>query len=87
MDEKRLMEHLKKVAKQGYAIDSEEFEEGVKCVAAPVRDYTGQVIAGLSVSGPTMRMDQKKISETVIPAVLHAGEQLSRRLGHNLGEE
>ncbi|MFC1889282.1 IclR family transcriptional regulator [Thermodesulfobacteriota bacterium] len=87
VDEKRLMDHLKKVAKQGYAIDNEEFEVGVKCVAAPVRDYTGQVIAGISVSGPMMRMDQKKISETVIPAVLNAGEQLSRRLGHNLGED
>jgi DNA-binding IclR family transcriptional regulator len=47
---------METIRRAGYAIDSEEFEDGVMCVAAPVRDHTGQVVAGLSVSGPSSRI-------------------------------
>jgi DNA-binding IclR family transcriptional regulator len=47
---------METIRRAGYAIDSEEFEDGVMCVAAPVRDHTGLVVAGLSVSGPSSRI-------------------------------
>ena len=86
-DSKSLVEHLIKVAKQGYALDDEEFEEGVRCIAAPVRDYTGNVVAAVSISGPAMRMTDKKVVDDLIQAVRDAGEDLSRRLGYNLSAE
>lgn len=86
-DPKALVDHLKKVAKQGYAVDDEEFEEGVKCVAAPIRDYTGNVVAAISISGPAMRMPDKKVADELGPAVKEAGEEISRRLGFDVHQE
>ena len=54
-----LMEHLASIREQGIAFDMEENLNGVTCVAAPVFDQTGRVIAALSVSGPTSRMTGK----------------------------
>ncbi len=87
VDAKGLMEHLKKVHSQGYAFDDEEFEEGVRCIGAPVRDYTGNVVAAVSISGPAMRMTEKKIVEDLVLAVKEAGEEISRRLGYNISQE
>lgn len=86
-DPKVLIEHLKKVHKQGYAIDDEEYEEGVRCIGAPVRDYTGNVVAAISISGPAMRMTEKKIVEDLVQLVREGGEEISRRLGYNIGQE
>jgi IclR family KDG regulon transcriptional repressor len=87
IDAKGLMEHLKKVHSQGYALDDEEFEEGGRCIGAPVRDYTGNVVAAVSISGPAMRMIEKKIVENLVLAVKEAGEEISRRLGYNISQE
>ena len=72
---------------QGYAMDDEEYEEGVRCIAAPVRDYTGNVVAAISISGPAMRMMDKKMVDDLVLAVKDAGEEVSRRLGYNIGLE
>ena len=86
-DPKGLVEHLKKVNSQGYALDDEEFEEGVRCIGAPVRDYTGNVVAAVSISGPAMRMTEKKIVDDLVHAVKEAAEEISRRLGYNISQE
>lgn len=57
-----LLEELNKVKLQGYALDDEECEMGARCIAAPIRDYTGKIIAAISVSGPTIRMTHEKIN-------------------------
>ena len=44
-DKESLLKELKKIRKQGYAIDNMEHEEGVRCVAEPICDYRGEVIA------------------------------------------
>ncbi|MEW6444276.1 MAG: IclR family transcriptional regulator [bacterium] len=87
VDSKSLVDQLKKVARQGFALDDEEFEEGVRCIAAPVRDYTGNIVAAISISGPAMRMPDKKISDELAPAVRDASEEISRRLGFNIHQE
>lgn len=66
---------------RGYALDNEECEIGVRCVAAPVRDYTGRIVAGLSVSGPTSRVTDALIDEK-LPAFLDIAARASREMGY-----
>ncbi len=51
-----LAEDLERIRARGYAMDDEEKAEGMRCVAAPVFDATGEAVAGLSVSGPVSRV-------------------------------
>ncbi|MGA1865084.1 MAG: IclR family transcriptional regulator [bacterium] len=83
-DENEFMSHLEKVAQNGYAIDNEEFEEEVKCVACPVWDYTNSVVAGITVSGPTLRMSEERIKNSIIPILKQAALEISRRLGYHV---
>jgi len=50
-DPEKLKEELLKVKKQGYAFDNEENERGIKCIGAPIFDYSGNVVAAVSISG------------------------------------
>jgi DNA-binding IclR family transcriptional regulator len=76
-----ILKDLEKVRELGYATDLEEFEEGLRCIAAPVRDYTRKVIAAVSVSGPAHRLSDEKIAESIAPEVVRCGKTLSTRLG------
>ncbi len=80
IDKNLLMEELRKVATEGYALDNEEFEDDVKCVAAPIRDYTRWVVAGLSISGPAFRMGDTIMPE-LIETVKWGALQISKSLG------
>jgi len=53
--------HLEQVREQHFALDEEEFALGLTCVACPVRDDTGEIVAPISVSGRTVRVNYKKI--------------------------
>jgi DNA-binding IclR family transcriptional regulator len=68
------------VREQGYAVAVDELEVGLTAVAAPIRNAHGDVIASLSVSGPTFRLGQEKLDE-VVPLLLQAAEEISHRLG------
>lgn len=68
------------VRQEGIAMDDEECELGVRCVAAPVRDYTGRVVCSISVSGPASRMQAGTLARTG-QAVKAAARALSVRLG------
>jgi DNA-binding IclR family transcriptional regulator len=81
VDRGEFLTHLGEVAKQGYALDSEEYNLGVRCVGVPLRDYTGRVVAGISVSGPSFRMTDEVLKKEIIPVVREAGEKVSKRLG------
>jgi IclR family transcriptional regulator, KDG regulon repressor len=76
-----LLEELAQIRTKGYAIDDEEIESGLRCVAAPIRDHSGQVVAAISVAAPVQRMTRKTIQAT-IPSVQASGEAISRRLGY-----
>ncbi|MDF1555687.1 MAG: IclR family transcriptional regulator [Deferrisomatales bacterium] len=86
-DRDALMTQLEQVRMQGYALDDEEFDEGIRCVGVPVRDYTRRVIAGISVSGPAYRFTDKRLEEELIPLAVEAGKRLSSRLGFEVTEE
>lgn len=75
-----VLEQVELVRARGYAIDDIENEEGVRCVAAPVRDHTGAVVAGLSVSAPAYRFSAEDV-QRLAPEVVRVTTELSRRLG------
>jgi IclR family KDG regulon transcriptional repressor len=76
-----LRQELATIRARGYALDDEEIEEGLRCVAAPIRDHTGQVISAISVAAPVQRMSKKNVT-TTIPSVVAAANAISRRLGY-----
>lgn len=76
-EKKRFLEHLASVREQGVAFDLEENVEGVVCVAAPIFSAEGKAVAGLSMSGPTARMEAKL--EALRNDVREAGLKVSRR--------
>ncbi len=82
-----LLAQLEQIRGQGYALDDEEYDEGIRCVGVPIRDYTRRVIAGLSVSGPAYRFTDVRLQSELIPLVLEAGRRLSSRLGYEVGRE
>ena len=77
-----LLEELARCAELGYALDNQEYEDDVRCVAAPVRDYTGRVVAGISIPGPLFRMDDERINEELVPMVVDAARKVSAKLGY-----
>jgi len=74
-----LKEHLREVRRQGWALDNEEYIAGNRCVAAPIFDYRGEIIAAVSASGPTSLLSDKRIP-VVVERVRQAASEISRRL-------
>ncbi|MFZ5643024.1 MAG: IclR family transcriptional regulator [Bacillota bacterium] len=62
---KQLISHLEKVRAQGFALNAEEMVEGVRAIAAPVYNHKGEVIAGLSITGPSSRLTLERIYRLV----------------------
>ncbi|WP_067934644.1 IclR family transcriptional regulator [Alicyclobacillus kakegawensis] len=81
-DEAEFLASLETTRRLGYAMDVEEHELGICCVAAPIFDNTGQVVAACSVSGPRQRLDPAKLVE-LAPLVMDTGRRISERLGHH----
>jgi IclR family transcriptional regulator, KDG regulon repressor len=75
---------LARVRKRGYAIDLEEHEVGVKCVAAPTFDHK-EVAAAVSVSGPADRMEDHIASDDLINKLMEAAAQISEQMGWGRG--
>lgn len=75
-----LAAELERVRREGYAVDNEEQEVGLRCVAAPVRKSRGEVVAAVSISGPTVRLSEDRMP-VVIPIVIQAAQDISKKLG------
>jgi DNA-binding IclR family transcriptional regulator len=82
-DRPALLQQLKQVAAQGYAIDGGEHAADVSAVAAPVRDYNGKVVGSIAVAAPRYRLSDERIQKEVGPLVAKAAGELSSRLGFN----
>ena len=81
-DRKDLEIELEKIRRQGYAVDNIEHEKGVRCVAAPIKDYSGKVIASMSVSGPAFRIDEGNIP-IIAAKVKECCDCISEEMGYS----
>lgn len=77
-----LKANLKQVAEQGFAFDNEELDPGVRCIAAPIHDYTRRIVGAISLSGPSMRFTDERMEKELTPLVVDAAATLSTRLGY-----
>jgi DNA-binding IclR family transcriptional regulator len=80
-DPDELRKELKQVREQGYATSSEEFLEGVASIGVPIRDYTGQVVAAITIVGPLQRVNQHSIPHYT-KKLLRTGMEISEKLGY-----
>ncbi len=79
-DPAALMADLKAIRERGFAIDNEEKNAGMRCIAAPVFDWQDEAVAGVSVSGPTSRVSTDAI-DRLSEMVIDAAASLSAALG------
>ncbi|MGB9662272.1 MAG: IclR family transcriptional regulator [Moorellaceae bacterium] len=80
-DPELLKQELDKVREQGFALDRGELEEGVRCVAAPIKNHEQRVVAALSVSGPSSRITDDLLQGKLVEAVRAAAVSISEVLG------
>ena len=76
----RLRKELAQVRERGYAVAIDELEVGLAAIAAPIHNAHGDVIASMSVSGPTFRLTEERIGE-ISPPLVEAAAEVSHRLG------
>jgi len=75
------LKELVSIKQKGYALDLEENEYGITCIAVPLFDHLGKVIASVSISGPTMRMTEERLEQLKIK-MKETGKKISGRLGY-----
>ena len=77
-DKEELEKELNKVKKQGFALDRGENEKDVQCIAAPIRNFQGKIIAAISISGPAYRVDIDK-QNYLKEALIEMSKKISKR--------
>ena len=80
-DPGQLRENLELTRKRGFAVDDEEFDLGVRCIAVPVFDFRGKLAGSIGISGPASRMRRKRLPE-LAGMVIEIGKSLSRRMNY-----
>ncbi len=76
-----LMEEISRIRERGYTFDEMEHEEGIRCVAVPIYDRLGKVIAAVSLSGPIILVTQCRIPE-LTEDILKTAKEISHQLGY-----
>jgi DNA-binding IclR family transcriptional regulator len=78
----KFLDHLKKVRKQGFAVDDEEQEKDIRCIAGPIFNHRGDVVAAFSISAPITRMTEERMKE-LAQLVVEYSQKMSRSLGYS----
>lgn len=81
-DKEELQAHLRRVRRVGFAVDDEEMTQGIRCVAAPIMDYTGLAVAAISVTGPAFRVSRGEL-DRLTAKVSAASQDISSELGYS----
>lgn len=76
------IEEIDQVKQQGFALDNSENEESLRCIAAPIFDHRGKIIASFSISGPANRVTMDLVDERLIELVKQYSNAISRNLGY-----
>jgi IclR family pca regulon transcriptional regulator len=77
---KKLEEVLAAVRTDGYALNDQELEIGLRSIAVPVRNVVGTVVAAMNVSAQASRVSRRELLERCLPVLLSAAEKLSSQL-------
>jgi IclR family transcriptional regulator, KDG regulon repressor len=78
---KKLLKALATVRSRGCAVEDEESEAGMRCVAAPIRNDAGEVVAAIGLGGPVSRLTRKVVAG-LVPHVIATAAAISARLGY-----
>ena len=78
-----IQEDMAITLERGYAVDDQERNIGMRCIAAPIKNAFGEVIAGISVSGPTSRVEKDQIAN-LSKSVVQTAKTVSKALGANI---
>lgn len=76
-----LQKELQKIKNDGYAIDNEEVEPGLRCVAMPIFDYNKNPVAAISVSGTAAVLQDKKVVE-ILQSLTWISREISEKMGY-----
>jgi IclR family pca regulon transcriptional regulator len=79
-----LIEELKKVKKNGFSVNDEELAIGLRSVSAPVRDYTGDVVAAVNIAVPSVRVSAARLKSDFAKIVVKTADSISRALGFSM---
>jgi DNA-binding IclR family transcriptional regulator len=82
LDQSSLKKELQTVRRQGYAVDNEEMEIGVRCVASAIRQHRSGILAAVSVSGPSTRLTADRVS-SLGELVRQTAQQITTDLGYS----
>lgn len=80
-DQETLRVEVQKTAQRGWAVDDEEHEAGIRCIAAPVKDFTRKIIAAISISGDRNTLAAEQ-DDKFSALVVEAAEAISKRMGY-----
>ncbi|QGH36490.1 helix-turn-helix domain-containing protein [Gracilibacillus salitolerans] len=81
-DKANLQKELKAIKERGYVIDEQEHEKGIRCIAAPLYDHDGNVIAAISIAGPADRVTNERVKGDLARAILDQSKHISAKLGY-----
>ncbi len=76
-----LVEEIETIRRRGWSLDDEEYEQGLRCIGAPIRDYRDEVIAAVSTSGYASVITRERVEE-VAGYVVKAARDISQRMGY-----
>jgi DNA-binding IclR family transcriptional regulator len=82
-----LRTELARIRRRGYALDLEEHEPGVRCVAAVVRGPDGRAAAAISIAGPSQRLPKDLLEGGLAAAAIAAAREIGRRMGASAAQD
>lgn len=78
-----LLEELEQIRSQGYAINDEELEKGLRAVAAPIFNYAGEAFAATNIAWTTARHPERRTFSAYAGKIVAAAEKISRLMGYS----
>lgn len=81
-DPDKLKKQVQLIKREGISLDDEEYEVGVRNVAAPVKDFSGKTAAAIGVLAPSLRLTRTRIRE-IAPLIIECSSKISAVLGYS----
>ena len=78
IDKEQFVAELDKTKQRGWSIDNEEHEKGIRCIASPIKDFTGKTIAALSITGNIAQENERRF----VKMVIETASNISRQMGY-----